>query len=102
MPYAPSAPADSGTDTANRAPWGRWRSALMDPPSFTAEELQAQMKPVGVNRVHFQWQHGPAPYVLHAHFDILPTDLPAEVGDRCFPDAADAVCTPEELVCPAE
>ena len=28
-----------------------FRRALMDPPSFTAEELQAQMKPVGVNRV---------------------------------------------------
>ncbi len=28
-----------------------FRRALMDPPSFTAEELQAQMKPVRVNRV---------------------------------------------------
>jgi len=30
---------------------GGYRRAQMDPPSFTAEELQAQMKPVGVNRV---------------------------------------------------
>lgn len=28
-----------------------YQPAQMDPPSFTAEELQAQMKPVGVNRV---------------------------------------------------
>jgi predicted TIM-barrel fold metal-dependent hydrolase len=30
---------------------GGFRRAIMQPPSFTAEELQAEMKPVGVNRV---------------------------------------------------
>lgn len=38
-------------DTAHYPLTGGYRRANMQPPSFTVEELQAQMKPVGVNRV---------------------------------------------------
>jgi hypothetical protein len=58
---------------------------------------------LGVKRVHFQWHHGPAPYVLHAHFDIMPTNLPppaAIQGEVCEPDLSEgeSVCYPDDMM----
>jgi hypothetical protein len=35
---------------------------------------------IGMRKVSFQWEHGPAPYVLHVHVDLTPRVLEATLG----------------------
>jgi hypothetical protein len=55
-----------------------WKALYND---FTvASQINQEL---GVNRIKFQWTHGPAGHVLHVHFDIMPkVGSPPEVADR--------------------
>jgi hypothetical protein len=48
----------------------RWRALYTD--FDTAKRVNAMLKRIFVN---FQWEHGPDPYVLHIHLDIMPRDV---------------------------
>ncbi len=53
---------------------------------------------LGKRHVGFQWHHGPAPYVLHIHFDIKPKNLPEPTPPPALEE--EPVCrSPEDLIC---
>jgi Domain of unknown function (DUF4157) len=53
---------------------------------------------LGKRRVGFQWQHGPAPYVLHIHFDIKPKSFPEPTAPPA-PEEEPVCRDPSDLVC---
>lgn len=57
-------------DEAARATNVRWRALYTD--FDAAKRVNAQL---GRRQVNFQWEHGPDPYVLHIHLDIMPTGI---------------------------
>jgi hypothetical protein len=79
-------------DAAARALKCEWRALYTD-----FEVAKIVNEKLGMRRVVFQWHHGPAPYVLHAHFDIMPTYLKEPMQSRPEP-AGLPMCYPDDLM----
>ncbi|MBZ4416571.1 hypothetical protein [Myxococcus sp. RHSTA-1-4] len=62
-------------DAAASATGMKWRALYND-----YEVAQRVHKALGSRKIGFQWEHGPAPYVLHIHLDLSPRALDAPPG----------------------
>jgi hypothetical protein len=62
-------------DAAARLTNVRWRALYTD--FDVAKRVNAELTR---KQVGFQWEHGPDPYVLHIHVDIMPLDVTPTTG----------------------